>query len=147
MNESVYACDNTWRGQKVMYSIVLRPEKNRRGSKMKLLLFIASCSIVILSTLNVHATETKEYKSSGQVAFFGEYIYPEEDLVPSDDRYIEQTAGKKIEKNIISEDPVKLPETGDTFSIHDQWIGFTMVGLAFLLLKRNKNNGGSVKCN
>ncbi|RQW66380.1 LPXTG cell wall anchor domain-containing protein [Listeria sp. SHR_NRA_18] len=131
-----------------MYSIVLRPdEKNRRGSKMKLLLFIASCSIVIFSTLNVHATETKEYKSSGQVGFFGEYIYPEEELVPGVDRDIEQKAGKKIEKIIVAENSVTLPETGDTLSLHDQWIGFVLVGLAFLLLKRNKNNGGSVKCN
>ncbi|EUJ51001.1 LPXTG cell wall anchor domain-containing protein [Paenilisteria rocourtiae] len=114
---------------------------------MKLLLFIASCSIVILSTLNVHATETKEYKSSGQVGFFGEYIYPEEELAPGVDSDIEQTAGKKIEKIVVSEDSVTLPETGDTFSIHNQWIGFVLLGLAFLLLKRNKNNGGSVKCN
>lgn len=85
------------------------------------------------------AGNENQYKSNGEVSFYGEYIYPTE---PDKEIPTPNGNGASNVPGTESKPQQKLPQAGDQFEGVNLFIGISMIGLAgqvfYYLTKKNK---------
>lgn len=96
--------------------------------------------IVILSSFvfcwSSFADENVEYKSNGNIGFYGKYTYPEKSESPHTN-----DNEKKVQADKIDDKKTQLPLTGEKRDYYLIALGGTILIIACGLLGKNKKNG------
>lgn len=93
------------------------------------------------------AESENQYKSNGEVTFYGEYIYPSE---PDKEKPPLSGNGTSNVPDNGSTKPMKIPQAGDRFEMFNLFLGMSLIGLAgqtiyYLTKKNNIAHGGKIK--
>lgn len=92
------------------------------------------------------AESENQYKSNGEVSFYGEYIYPSEP-----DKEKPPLSGNRTGNlpDTETKPQHKLPQAGDQFEIFNLFLGISLIGLAGQIIyyrtkKNNTAHGGKI---
>lgn len=105
---------------------------------MKRFLFLATAFIfsIIICNYTSYAEENTEYKSNGNIGFYGKYTYPEKSESPHTN-----DNDKKVQADKIDDKKTQLPLTGEKRDYYLVALGGTILIIACGLLGKNKKNG------
>lgn len=121
------------------------------GEKMKKRVMTFGMILVFLLTLvpvtQVFGAESEnQYKSNGEVSFYGEYIYPSE---PDKEKPPISGNGASNLPDTGKTPQQTLPQAGDRFEVFTLFLGICLIGLAgqvvyYLTKKNNIAHGGKI---